>query len=317
MVTPIWLCAFPDGALRKHRGAKRRRAVLPATEWLVSALAECGLPALRRYRHEDFIERGGQPDRFQLVGLAAVAPGTPWIGPLTVWSREALMLREYFGNPGDAYTVSTHETFNLLEPVPLLQRVAAKDGATARIQAGIAHALFKPFGLQSRCVGNARGVRRSGAGEQPCTVAEVFVHWGTPPVFLTDAPCLLVPQPIADLILRGRRADLVFLARWPCQPLRDYPSQAWLSQHRCLGVQDGPPDGPKPQLRSGDFAELAAHMRRWAPTILAHADDTEAAGERMLLERMVTWLDSCASLLQGTPGNEEARNLREISCALL
>ena len=123
----IWLGAYPDGCVR-HGTGRRERLRLPPDPWLRQLLTEVGgastdmiaLRALGGGFRDGWA--GTNRDLHNVWLLLQVRPAQQYSSPLTPWSKEAQIQREYHGRPRDCYTLDVTQVCALATPVLLHHR---------------------------------------------------------------------------------------------------------------------------------------------------------------------------------------------------
>ena len=111
----VWLVRVPYRTERSDHSGTRKRRRLTHSDWLPE---KCRVTHV----HVDWhgrVESSNGEAHYTMVGLMNVALGTQWHGPTTMWSEEALAMKEYYDDPADAYTVAVTNSFKLLEPRPV------------------------------------------------------------------------------------------------------------------------------------------------------------------------------------------------------
>ena len=83
--------------------------ILPQRPWLID-LCES---------HHVAMDANLTAANLEVIALIRVVPGSVWDGPLTSWSAEARLLRDYYQQPEDALCYTISEVFRLDAPVPV------------------------------------------------------------------------------------------------------------------------------------------------------------------------------------------------------
>ncbi len=282
----LWLAAYSEGAFRlpPARGRGRVVALLPREPWLQGDLD--GLPSLCRAR----------PARCHVVGLLSVVPGVLWDGPLTQWPCEAAAQREYFGNAEDAYTVGTANVHLLQEPMPCFVRQKVRsgrpiNGTTRIVQLREQDMVFSVSPSSPLAQGTQlQWVQASGGG------APFGTSGGGAPL-LGDIPVVQVVEPVAQLLAHRKWSVLVLLGRWRLV-CPGWPTASWCRARR--GLHEAAP-AAKYKVDPRTLAELAGHLRQWAPSLLTGCSTEESLRRQRDLERCVQWADGLASTLASGP----------------
>ena len=289
----LWLCSVLHPCQRMTIQGDRYRLKLPQNDWLQRLL-----------QHEQIEVSWADPKpepshKFYLVGLMQVdfSQIQAWKGPLTAWSREGATLHDYYHCPVDSFIVQASSIFCLDESLPVYHKMDARAReSTVKGSDGI----FLPVGVSSTVNGSRLGslLQPHGASSQPprkCQLRDVLQSWGIPVAELGEIAAHMVPQPISELMLKGKWRDLLCLSRWAWfkspQPRSGFGEEfslpealkAVIGHHEQL-------EEPEP-LELQHLETMLQHLRRWSPAILAQCDSEEdAAGEQLLLESFADWL---------------------------
>ena len=162
-----------------------------------------------------------------------------------------------------------------------------------------ADGLFQPSGLNRNvlvdCLGTQQKVHDPfGCAASKVLLGDVLGRWGVSRQGFDSIAACMVPKPIADLLLKGRWQDLVFMLRWAW--FRSPLSQQgmWESFRVPQMLADKVGQHETLSVEALDLAHVETFLntlRRWSPIILASCrSDEEYTGEQMLLESFATWL---------------------------
>ena len=282
IMTIIWLCGVEHHRQRMLHHGRRVRLRLPQVPWLEAHLQRNDVRCPWHVSDEVDIHPS------YVVGLASIAAGVEYEGPLTAWPREAYLQHEYFLRPLDAFSVSAKKVFMLAVPIPIFDKIDTR-GRVSRLQAfdGICF----PCGLTQSLVEGKQGCELTASGSSPCSVAEVLHRWNSSPRLLGSYAALMMVRPMAELFIRRALTEIVVLCRWPGSaslvPPSEFPRRSLLDlqgQHEAVADTLWP-------LDLDAFSCLLDDLRRWAPHIIASCaeDEEAAAGERLRLERHARW----------------------------
>ena len=158
----LWLAAYPHRSRRLRipavdgNGTRRVRLTLPREAWFLQRLQQGSVPC-------DW-SGGPQVRRCSLViGLVEVSFGMSWHGALTLFSAEVALLRGYFQNPLDAFSMTVSRTLRLQEPVSIF----AAEGRQG-----------KPWSLSSYVQEDALDWPAEDAHGQLHNVGSILTRWG-------------------------------------------------------------------------------------------------------------------------------------------
>ena len=205
----------------------RHRLRLPRNPWLKNVLQHAQVEV-------SWADPKPEPtQKFELVGLlqADFAQLQAWDGPLTAWSKEGIALHDYYHSPVDSFIVQASNIFWLDESVPVYHKVDIR-GRESTIKGSDGISL--PVGVTCNVLGSATGSAlklRSILSENPskCQLQDVLSRWGVPLAELGKIAAHMVPEPVCQLLLRGKWQDLLCLSRW-----------AWFkSPQSCSGMWEG------------------------------------------------------------------------------
>ena len=117
-----WLAAVPHGAARVREPAPngqraRHRLVLPKERWLDAQLAAHGLakPSAAECAFSQADQEWAKGAR--ITGLVRLSLGAAWDGPLCTWGIEADLLRKFYRNAEDVFSVVVQDCVALCSPV--------------------------------------------------------------------------------------------------------------------------------------------------------------------------------------------------------
>lgn len=341
----LWIGAYADGTVRHNTGRDTRsRSKLPALDWLRERLAHIGGPG---FDMRSLSALGGGAQNFSLaspgtsiipiVGLARIgsSKSAHAAGPLAEWGEEADLLRMYYGDPLDAYSVGVEEVRQCAAVEHLTCRHKSAHHYV-RVEGGLGRiSSLRPLFIGAW--GNRAGdvcLRPEGCGrvcfeggdfqgEQDIVLpastsaASVLQEWGMN-ANADDIPVLLLPFPIALLACHQQWRKLLVLARWHPQinlehdcrtkatklhgPIAAWPpseSPVWEHVGRNLEEHWRLAETP---LTASSLATIASELRRWAPAILSAQEPENVAGERQALEECVGRLQSWSTSLLEVSG---------------
>ena len=237
-------------------------------------------------------------DKFKLQGVLQIDEKDvqSWNGSLTSWSREGMLLHDYYHNPLDSFIVRAQTVFKLDDARPVYTK---RDNRMRESQLSGADGIFQPSGLDfnvlSSCLGCERHVHDAfGRAPRRATLSEVVQCWGVQPDGFDGIAACLLPEPISELVLQGRWQDLLWMGRW-----------GWFKSPLCQrGMWEGFVVPPAVQSATGQHEVLRSEplnllevegflnsLRRWSPIVLSHCNSAEEqAGEQLQLEAFATWL---------------------------
>jgi len=268
----LWLA---DYAHRLERGsglagAKRLRLTLPDSAWLDERLDEGKVHVQRSGR----VSEGTQSSAMMVRGLVEVERGSEWRGCLTAWGEEAIIMKEYYLNPADGYTVHIRHIYELSEAKAFHHIVDPK--GYVRV-AKLNDPLSRPHGFKHADTAALRGVRVGGGGgvaRHPGTVGDIIEEWGYQAADLDAALLILVVRPIVELILQRRWSTVLMRACWHHKAFPDYPDPEWAEETK--GTYDQRQVAEVTEITHVKMGELMKNLRRWAPAILdASAGDND------------------------------------------
>lgn len=242
----------------------REFLLVPRLPWLEHLFEAEGVEAnWSRNRDDNLVHP------FWIVGLLRVEQGIPYTGLLTQWPRETYALHEFYRRPKDGFSAKVLSIFVLDELIPVFHKFDKRSRATPLLNHD---GVFLPCGLPLRILQISGAVVGEVGG--PVTVAGVLHRWENPPADGIHAHML--PQPVADLAMRGRWSNLLFLTRWPqaCSLFGGFPPEHVVEVANTHEVLQGPAP-----LRLEPPQRLIDDMRRWAPMILSsYGDEDEVCG---------------------------------------
>ena len=227
-------------------------------------------------------------------------PGVAWDGPLCAWGIEADLLRKYYRNAEDVFSVVVRDCVALRNPV-----WATKRHTKWRVERGDLlwsssrpqHDFWFPWGLDG-CRDDWELV---GGG----CVRDVLRMWEADPH--VQIPCFGVVQPLSELVAAKAWRTLLMRRSWRIARAA-FPPSCWKSlttdahQYSKPVVLD--------RLGSQDFRELAERLKAWAPLIysgiLQSHGEAEALTERLQVVDDVVFLEGVAEAL--TPGGTAVEN---------
>ena len=175
IMTIIWLCGVEHHRQWMLHHGRRVRLRLPQAPWLEAHLQRNGV----RCRWSASVEVDIHPS--YVVGLASIAAGVEYEGPLTAWPREAYLQHEYFLRPLGAFSVSAKKVFMLAAPIHVFDKVDTR-GRVSRLQ--VFGGTCFPCGLIESLVEGKPGCELTASGSSPCSVVEVLHRWGSSPRLL-------------------------------------------------------------------------------------------------------------------------------------
>ena len=325
----MWLASYPDSGLRHggRSGREHRRAYLPTDpftrESLVSA---CGTDfdkkALGALTHRplDAWQCWGttKGNGWPVTALMRLGTGLRNQGPLTPWNNECRAQLALHGLLPDSYSVTVQAVKQTMcvEPIFWKQGRRQGEGPVAKIS-GTSSPLFKgvwsdrsPASDVALCA-RGRSIRAQGVGEpdRTITVAAVLRSWGIE-VDAADIPILLVPFPLACLIMTRTWTRLVLHCRWHVSlvnynqkrtyaagPVADWPpgdAAVWANTNAAAPVKHDAP------LSAETCMTLSQSLARWASAALAGEQLPD--GERPRMEEAVQTLSAWGETLWTNAG---------------
>ena len=241
-----------------------------------------------------------QSQKYSLVGLADVDISSvrPWRGSLTAWSREAFALHEYYNNPVDSFIVQAKYSFKLEEARSVFHKL---DKRAREVEVNGSDGIFQPSGVSFAALGDCVGTEtkiHDAFAEPPrrARLCDVLGKFGlTCQQELDTVAACMLPQPVADLVMKGCWADLLWMSRWKWFQSPFSQSAMWSQfkippnlqevsgQHEVLGTIE--------PLDLSYLEGFLNDLRRWRSAIVAACeDDEEASGQELLLNSHATWL---------------------------
>ena len=148
----IWLCSYPDGALRVGGRANRSTFALPAPQWLRDVLVTCAGPGVET---ANLRELGGGYDKNinvdrpvpRLHALLKISNHqcTYYESSLTSWSDECRLLWEYFKSPLNAYSFKVEDIYHcqVVQDVRLKRGFRQGGGGASAVNLG--RCVFIPY----------------------------------------------------------------------------------------------------------------------------------------------------------------------------
>ena len=235
----IRLASVPDGYIRQtvSQGAesKRIQQTLEPVPWFCQLLQQYGGPdfherVLRRLAGKRMFDQEG----VQIDGLLRVsARGCTYEqGALTNWSREDLLQKKFYGEPLDAYTLHVGQAFRCVEPPTIYHKAVRGLGSGGVGQIQKSHPLFIAHWGPSEADGSAKSAMletRAGL----LSARQVLSGLGDD-TNAEELRVLVLPWPLAFLVVRGAWPRLLVLLRWhsalhqhrhrkPLGPIEDWP----------------------------------------------------------------------------------------------
>ena len=200
----VYVAAYPHGSRRLSVGGERRVCRLPQDQWFINALESESL---------NLDNLAGDSARFKLMGLVQVAPGSVYC-PLQFWSKHAVLQWKCFQKPLDSYTVKIIRHYPHVDPHELfLAKRMKRSGGNSFTRGGsMPISLRSDSGVIWSGDDSTKNVFRVVATGAETILDQAMVSLG---ISQHDLPVLLVPEPVAHLIMLGKWPELVLLWRWP------------------------------------------------------------------------------------------------------
>lgn len=214
-------------------------------------------------------------------------------GTLTQWHAESQLQRYYYGLPCDDYDVQVSDAVLCEAPEIIMHKLSRRRGSGGLSRISVSFPLFRAHWAD--CAGDVR-LKQNGVTVR---AAEQLQRWGVR-CSPDDVPVLLLPRPIAYLVMKASWSRLLCLAHWHETlnlnvgdrearrqgPVAGWPpddSRVWGRLGESAQLQDGDGDEAAPSLTRETLKQLADQIRAWAP----------AVGEeiRRQMERSVNVLD--------------------------
>ena len=221
-------------------------------------------------------------------------------GPLTCWSEEGMIQREHYGNPRDGYELMAEEVLQLVHgPQHLSLRLGKPHQEDGVSKINLNQPFFMGVWGGSASEFEVRRVSQTSVTPAPVSVSRVLDAWAIKGDG-SELPCLLVPFPIAALLMRNRWRHLFACTRWhnnmspqnqslriKCRPgvLAGWPpesSRAW----GCEAEEEIDPVDFDPD----HCAEIAQALCEFAPDLLEAAEQRDDPNQRLRLEAYVETL---------------------------
>lgn len=296
-----WLCGYHPGALRSSD--------LPGCDarwpWLCAALQTCGgsNPAQRSAPALDTsssvpveLDPAGamrMASEFTALALVKLEAGSQYEGPLTPWPPEVQAQHEWLGKQSDAYSVKVAEVHEFLEPQRIFTRQDAR-GQDRQIQLRAQSMVFKPAALErllrseiahsgSAGLTGWSSLQPAGgsAPRGPRTAGNAIHTVGSAPQ-TSEAQAVLVPAPLARLVLQGWLREVVLLGRWP-RLWQEFPGESLGPEPAALAR------GASSESESVEewklWHSMVNHLREFAPSVLQqHGGQARQPLEQMLVK---------------------------------
>ena len=288
----LFLAAYADGSLRAN--AHRARLRLPKFAWFTELLRKA---------------RAGCRFKFDghLSLLVKVSPGHEYQGPLTPWSIECDLLREFCGGGSDAYSLHIDAVYHVVEP-PVPANIQ-RNRWRPTVRSYTSHCLDVG---QLQFIKATDDIRDNSWGQTPVTSLSATEVKNTEGVsdaawayVCHERPMLWIPEPIMLLVARlqwssillkaniSQRADVrldligtQLLPRFSLDAF-SWPTEAWIQR-----VARGPPTSSSflLPLESRHVLSLISVLRELAPDSLARLEPELAPDKRVELEDLVARL---------------------------
>ena len=219
---PVLVGSRPNGTERGITRGTRARLYVPPRAWLLERLDHYGLSHTLGDRGDgSFVhvpKWSYKEDGVKILGVVELLPGSV---NRSEWNEEGWLQWDYFMHPTDGYTViaarhaackTPQVTYSLSEKIDPSNPDAAY---TPQAWDG-----RRSIGYGGRLISNARLVNGSTIGE----------------VFGKDLKVLMLPEPIAELAIRGSWKEILLLARWHGKHFKNerlvpgYPLERWLKE---------------------------------------------------------------------------------------
>lgn len=215
----LWLASYGHGQLRSRTGQTDRPLRLPNPPWFHGRVIKRNLQHLLAVGRE----------RVQFRALACVSPCTFHQGALSPFDAESLLQCEYYMWPRDVLSVTIQRLAAVDPPVDSDQRAAPRSQhGCAPVHVALDAMLYLPYWADTLAATSV-SVR---SGATATTAGEVLQSWGVQQS-LDEAPCLMLPRIMIELMLAGEWRTVVCLARW--------------EKHSCeLACHDPSVIGPRP-----------------------------------------------------------------------
>ena len=311
----VWLGSFPDGAQRvAATDGHRRRRHLPPVPWMRDLLVQHGGPGFdRQVLHavghagatagadpEDPV-LGRQGTRIDALLVLSSGECPYNAGPLTRWSREAQVQRDFYTYPLDDYELLISGVYVCARSPPHMHHKQIRSlgsGGLGRISC--THPLFRGhWGVGDGS--SADDLQLRSLTGHLATARQVLTNLRLASLEAHELPVVLLPWPLAFLVTKGSWPRLLVLTRW----------HAGLHQHRqrrsAGSLEQWPPDDAETCTQVGQDAgpagaiwhaepltpqslqELSDLVRGWVPALLGGARPSPSTHDEPLTA--VTRLD--------------------------
>lgn len=209
------------------KGESARR-VLPRPNWFTSVVAKHELSHLLASRHGTT----SKEHESKCVVIASIAPGREYHGPLTMWTKEELLLWEHVGRPRDAFSV------NIRAAVFLDPGLNVRNPQRKKVPLWVPGVPLDVQNMQARQIpvyGDANRIDKTLVLETLGVSDAELRSFGEDPI------CLAVPAVLVELVKHKDWEALVLQGRWVETLQRQpafkrfvqelgLPRQMWLAQ---------------------------------------------------------------------------------------
>lgn len=312
----VWLGCFADGSQRHRRSAQaeggddcRHRRQVPPDPWLRERLVSAGGPGF----DESVLYALGGREQVQATGPECAGHGTPIVallrlsasgcvhnsGPLTRWSQEASLQREYYSHPLDDYELHIDGVFTLPQAHAIQHKWVRRVGSGGIGRITCTQPLFTGHWGEGD---GADGVEINMPSGRVVSASHV-VSGGTTELRADSLPVLLLPWPLAFLVLQKQWSRILLLVRWH-GTLNEFrhrnhgpgPLPQWPPEGSIVWQHGGEDDSSlvpslcdAPPLTDAALERLSDIVRGWVPALLEGAPPSLCAREEIL--SVVTVLD--------------------------
>ena len=257
-----WVGAYQHGARRWRSGRDSLTCTLDTggEAWLEDRIHRYCTEFRKRPRRQPAMG-------LEVLGIIMLQRGS-LRAPLTPWDREARILWRYLQRPADAYTMFVDEYAYFRNRVDAHASTNTPDENKAthfnlRVgRKGLVYATDNRFHEEAMTT----------SGREETDGAGFLTRFGVAPEDWSKVPVLLLPRPIAELVLQGQWSTLIFLGRWHQPWWPAWPPKPWLAMTK--GKHENAQ--PTESFTSSELFDLAYNLQEWSSKILR---DTEAEGD--------------------------------------
>ena len=225
-----------------------------------------------------------------LVGLVQMTPGSVY-SKLMELSIGMEAMHKYYFRPADCFSAKIQHAAALETPQRLIMMRRSQTSKLAHLADSLDDEV--PVQIKGQIIIPADRLDLLAecriAGKR-CSLDHVMRMFEVPQQACRRLPALLLPEPLAYLVVRRRLAEVCLLSRW-CHafPWGDWPDATWKSENAGKHL---PPQSPT-VLDMAKIKQIASHIRKWVPAVLSIQDDDEEAreAEKLSFESCLTYLD--------------------------